>query len=491
MFLENLIPLMIIGAFFIGITLVGKIASKRVKNSDDYMVAGRGAPLFLVVGTLFATFWGGGTIIGATGAAYNDGIFGVIEDPFAAGLALILIGLFFVTILRRLKIRSVGELYAFRFGPTAGYLASALMIPTYVIWTAVQLLAIGKILNVLFDVNFLFAYLIATLVVVSFTYMGGLIAVVWTDAIQMVIIFVGLIAILTVGFKAAGGVSEVVAHTPKEFWHFIPQEKSLGAWISYLAMWAGMALGNIPSPDVAQRALMAKDAKTAKRGMMIAGGMYWTIGFIPIIIALIGITLVSKGVLPAGMIAEDSELLIPFLARELLGPVGLGIFVASLLAAILSSASTSLFATAVLFSNDIYRPLLHKEELPENDRTMLRVTKIFVIVVGLLSAGVGLASTNIYDLTIFAFTLQFGVLFFPFVFALKAKWVNTYGVIAGMLGGLGVNMIGVIYQASVIPEPWEFFTLVPALVNMLLIIFISAITRNKNHARPLENLYID
>ncbi len=491
MFLENLIPLMIIAAFFIGITLVGKIASKRVKTSDDYMVAGRGAPLFLVVGTLFATFWGGGTIIGATGAAYNDGIFGVVEDPFAAGLALILIGIFFVGTLRRLKIRSVGELYAFRFGPTAGYMASALMIPTYVIWTAVQLLAIGKILNVLFDVNFLLAYFIATLVVVSFTYMGGLIAVVWTDAIQMVIIFIGLVAILCVGFKAAGGVSDVVAHTPEGFWHFIPQEKSLGAWISYLAMWAGMALGNIPSPDVAQRAFMAKDVKTARQGMIIAGGMYWTIGFIPIIIALIGITLVAKGVLPADLFAEDSELLIPFLARELLGPVGLGVFVASLLAAILSSASTSLFATAVLFSNDIYRPIFHKENLPEDDRSMLRVTKGFVIVVGLLSAGVGLASTNIYDLTIFAFTLQFGVLFFPFVFALKARWVNTYGVIAGMVGGLGVNLIGVITQASVIPEPWEFFTLVPALVNMLLIIFVSTITRNKNHATPLRNLYID
>ncbi len=491
MFLENLIPLMIIGAFFIGITLVGKIASKRVKTADDYLVAGRGAPLFLVVGTLFATFWGGGTIIGATGAAYNDGIFGVIEDPFAAGLALILIGLFFVTILRRLKIRSIGELYAYRFGQTTGYMASALMIPTYVIWTAVQLLAIGKILNVLFDVNFMFAYLIATLVVVSFTYMGGLIAVVWTDAIQMVIIFVGLIAILAVGFKAAGGVSEVVAHTPEGFWRFIPKERSIGAWISYLAMWAGMALGNIPSPDVAQRAFMAKDAKTAKKGMIIAGSMYWTIGFIPIVIALIGITLVAKGVIPASMFAEDSELLVPFLARELLGPVGLGVFVASLLAAILSSASTSLFATAVLFSNDIYKPLFHKEEVADNDRSILRVTKGFVVFVGVLSAGVGLASTNIYDLTIFAFTLQFGVLFFPFIFALKAKWVNTYGVIAGMLGGLGVNLIGVISQASVIPEPWEFFTLAPALVNMLLIISVSIITRNKNHATPLENLYID
>ena len=150
---DNLIPLMIIVLFLVGIITVGKIASRRVKTADDYMIAGRGAPLFLIVGTLFATFWGGGTIIGATGAAYNDGIFGVVEDPFAAGLALVILGLFFVKILRNLKIKSIGELYNKRFGKSAGYFASALMIPTYIIWTAVQLVAIGKIVNVLFKIN--------------------------------------------------------------------------------------------------------------------------------------------------------------------------------------------------------------------------------------------------------------------------------------------------------------------------------------------------
>jgi SSS family transporter len=491
---DNLIPLFIIFLFLMGIIFVGKIASKKVKNSDDYLVAGRGAPLILIVGTLFATFWGGGTIIGATGSAYNEGIYGVIEDPFAAGLALILIGLFFVKTLRRLKIRSVGELYNYRFGKTTGYLAASLMIPTYILWTAVQLLAIGKILNILFGINLILGFLIATAVVVIFTYMGGLIAVVWTDAIQMIIIFIGLLAILIVGFNVAGGIPNVISHTPKNFWNFLPREKGLASWISYIAMWAGMALGNIPSPDIAQRAFMAKDEKTAKQGMIIAGGLYWTIGFIPILIALIGITLVSNGTIDASLFAEDSELLIPFLAKELLNPVGLGFFVASLLAAILSSASTSLFATAVLFSNDIYRPIFIKKDVAKtqaNDKRILRITKVFVIIVGLLSAICGLASTNIYDLTIFAFTLQFGVLFFPFVFALKSNWVNTYGIIAGMLGGLLINVIGCISQLTIIPEPWEFFTLVPALVNLLLIILVSFCTRNKNKARSLEEIILD
>lgn len=490
---DNIIPLFIIAIFFIGIIIVGKIASKKVSNSDDYLVAGRGAPLFLIVGTLFATFWGGGTIIGATGAAYNDGVFGVIEDPFAAGLALILIGLFFVKILRRLRIRSVGELYSYRFGSATGYFASAVMIPTFVIWTAVQFLAIGKILNVLFDINFTISYVIAIAVVVIFTYMGGIMAVVWTDFIQMIIILIGLISILIIGFKVAGGLEPIVNNTPKGYWNFLPSGKGIMPWITYIAMWAGMALGNIPSPDIAQRAFMAKDEKTAKKGMIIAGALYWTIGFVPIILALIGITLVNQGILNADLIVKDSELLIPFLAKHLFGPVGLGIFTASLIAAILSSASTSLFATAVLCSNDIYQPIKNKkaEEDTSKQDNMLVTTRIFVILIGLLSGIIGLVSKNIYDLTIFAFTLQFGVLFFPFIMALKSKKVNTYGIIAGMLGGLLINLVGCISQLSIIPEPWEFYTLVPALANFILIVSVSYITRGKREGKPLEDIYIN
>lgn len=488
---DNLIPLIIILLFLAAIILVGKIASKKVDSADDYMVAGRSAPLFLIVGTLFATFWGGGTIIGATGSAYNDGIFGVVEDPFAAGLALILLGIFFVNTLRKLKIKSIGELYNFRFGKFTGYFASSLMIPTYLIWTAVQLLAIGKILNVIFGFNFLIGYLVATAVVITFTFMGGLIAVVWTDAIQMIIIFIGLISILIAGFNAADGVANVFKQAPENFWNILPRDKSIMGWISYLAMWAGMALGNLPSPDIAQRAFMAKDAKTAKKGMIIAGGLYWTVGFIPIIIALIGLTLVNQGVLDQSLLAEDSELLITVLAKELLGPIGLGVFTASLVAAILSSASTSLFATAVLFSNDICKPLMKvKSNTIDFDKKMLFTTKLFVIIVGVLAAIIGLLSSNIYDLTIFAFTLQFGVLFFPFIFALKSKRVNTYGIVAGMLGGFLVNIYGVISQASVIPEPWEFYTLVPAMVNFVLIISVSYFTRHINHSVPIEELYL-
>jgi len=488
--MDNIISLSIIVLFLLGIVMVGVIASRKTKDSDGYIVANRSSGYFLIVGTLFATFWGGGTVLGGSGAAFSDGLMGVIEDPFAAGLALILVGVFFVKTLRKLNLNSIGELYLRRFNKNVSYSASALMIPTYVIWTSVQLLAIGKIANVIFGVNFMLAFLLGTLVVLIYTILGGILAVVWTDAIQMIIIIVGLVLIVIVGVNTVGGISVIKVNTPENFWEFLPSSGNGVSWIAYLAMWVGMALGNIPSPDIAQRAFVAKDEKTAQRGMITAGLLYWTIGFIPVFIALIGITMVNTNILDSTMIAkitEDSELLIPLLAKELLGPVGLGIFAGSLIAAVLSSASTSLFATAVIISNDIYKPVFLKDK--KDDKKIVLVTRLSVLLVGVMAIVIGLISDNLYDLTIFAFTLLFGILFFPFIFALKSKKVNSYGVLAGMFVGLFINLLGAVWQGSIIPEPWEFFTLVPALANLITILVVTYFTKDKDKATPLEEIY--
>lgn len=454
--------------------VVGKLAGKRVKNTDDYLVAGRSAPLFVTVGTLFATFWGGGTIIGATGAAYNEGIYGVIEDPFAAGLALIITGLFFVTPLRKLNIRSVGSLYEKTYGKKTSYLAIALMIPTYIMWTAVQILAISKIMYAIFGIGMFLSFTVSISVIVAFTYLGGMLAVAWTDTIQVVIIMLGLIIITFVGINAAGGIAEVNSYTPDNFWNILPRGFSLKALLGYIALWIGMALGNIPSPDIAQRSFMAKDNKTAKVGMITSGLLYWTVGFIPVFIALIAITLVGKGIINGSEFTNDSELLIPIIAKNLLSPFLLAIFMSSLIAAILSSASSSLFATSVMISNDLYGSMKNVD-----DNKVLKVTKISIFISAALAVLVGMLTNEIFELTIFAFSLQFGMLFFPFVCALKSKYVIKEGVVAGMLVGLLINVVGAILSKSIIPEPYTFYTIVPAAANFVTIYLVTYIIKMK------------
>lgn len=471
--MDSIILIIVLVVYMSLMIAIGKIASTKVSNTDDYLVAGRSAPLFVTIGTLFATFWGGGTIIGATGAAYEEGLFGVIEDPFAAGLALILTGLFFVVPLRKLNIRSVGSLYSKRYGKFTSYMATALMIPTYIMWTAVQILAISKIMYAIFGINTILSFIISITVIVIFTYLGGLLAVAWTDTMQMIIIMIGLIIIVYIGINLTGGINEINSHTPENFWNILPQEFSYKSIIAYIALWAGMALGNIPSPDIAQRSFMAKDNKTARIGMISSGLLYWTVGLIPVFIALIAITLVNQGQISASLFAGDSELLIPILAKELLNPFLLAVFMSSLVAAILSSASSSLFATSVLISNDLYANIKEVD-----DKQVLKVTKIAIFITAFLAVIVGLLTNQIFDLTIFAFTLQFGMLFFPFVCALKSKYAVKEGIICGMIVAILINVIGCIINKSVIPEPYTFYALVPAIANVLTIYLVSFIIKN-------------
>lgn len=479
------IEITIILLFLIGMIAVGFVINRKVEDLDDYLVGGRSVPTWAIVGSLFATFWGGGTVLGSAGAAYHGGILETIADPFAAGLALVLIGLFFVSPIRKLKLNSVSELYLIKYSDGVSIFASFLMLPTFTLWTAVQIIAIGKVLNVLLGLSYSLSVIIGTAVIILYTYLGGLLAVVWTETIQMFIILLGLFILLPISIKHAGGFNEMSKYTPEGFWSFFPGRVGLIGWLTYISAWAGMALGNIPSPDIAQRAFSSKDEKAARDGSIYAGLLYWIVGFVPILFSLVAITMVSKGMIPAGIFQEDSEMVIPYLAKMLLNPVGLGIFVGSLMATVMSSASSSIFASAVILSNDIYK---YSMELKGNDigeRQALKVTKACVLIIGLLSLVVSFYAESLYDLMVFSFTILFNCLFFPFIFAFIWKKANANGALAGMSIGFGITLIGCIIQRTFVPEPEWFFTLVPSLANFLVMVIISLLTQKSNPPKAL------
>lgn len=483
--MPHLTEIIIILLFLVGMVVVGFVINGKVKDLDDYLVGGRNVPTWAITGSLFATFWGGGTVLGSAGAAYHGGILETIADPFAAGLALVLIGLFFVSPIRKLKLNSVSELYLIRYSDGVSIFASFLMLPTFTLWTAVQIIAIGKVLNILLGLSYSLSIIIGTVVIIAYTYLGGLLAVVWTETIQMFIILLGLFILLPISIKHAGGIGEMSKFTPEGFWNFFPRGENLIGWLTYISAWAGMALGNIPSPDIAQRAFSSKDEKTARDGSIYAGFLYWIIGFIPILFSLVAITMVGKGMIPAGIFNEDSEMVIPYLAKMLLNPVGLGIFVGSLMATVMSSASSSIFASAVILSNDIYKYSKELKNKNISDEKALSVTKACVLIIGILSLVVSFYAESLYDLMVFSFTILFNCLFFPFIFAFLWKKANAIGALAGMAVGFFVTLAGCVIQKTFVPEPEWFYTLVPAFGNFLAMVFISLITQKRNPPKAL------
>ena len=124
---------------------IGVWSARKTHSVEEFAVAGRSLPLWLCTATVVATWFGGGTMIGAAGAAYDDGMLGVIADPFGGALCLALVGLFFVRLFRRLRYFSFIEFVEQRFGPLAGLVASMAALMSSLMWVAGMLVAFAYV----------------------------------------------------------------------------------------------------------------------------------------------------------------------------------------------------------------------------------------------------------------------------------------------------------------------------------------------------------
>ncbi|MFA9203132.1 MAG: sodium:solute symporter, partial [Flavobacteriales bacterium] len=130
---------------------IGFYAARRVKNSTDYMVAGRSLPIYMVTATVFATWFGSETVLGTSSTFIAEGLGGIVADPFGAALCLILFGLFFAVPLYRMKLLTIGDYYRLRYGRDIELVTSLVIMLSYLGWVAAQMMALGLVFNVLTD----------------------------------------------------------------------------------------------------------------------------------------------------------------------------------------------------------------------------------------------------------------------------------------------------------------------------------------------------
>lgn len=409
--------------YMIGMLIVGYWSSKRIKNLTDFLVAGRRLPFYLAVATLFATWFGAGSCMGASGTAYQEGLMGVIADPFAAGLSLILAGLFYVAFLRRLELLTVTDIFGRYYGKNSEVFASILMVPVYIGWLGSQMVALGFILNALTGIDPLVGIMAGALIVLLYTFAGGMWAVTLTDFIQVTILISGLLIIFPVVLNRVGGFNMLVQSTPKEFFSFIPQNPNYNDWVSYIGQWTLMGLGCIVGQDLIQRSLASKNEEVAKRSAITAGVGYILIGIIPITLGLAG-----RLILPG---LENPEHILPNLAMMYLPPIILMIFLGALISAIMSSADSSLLAaTSLMTNNIILRIFPNIKEI-----NVLPLARITTVILALISMGVALYVKRIYDLMVNSWATLFVGIFVPVTAALYWKKANKIACWVSMISG--------------------------------------------------------
>ena len=413
-------------AYLVLTVLVGFWASRKVRTSNDFMLAGRSLPLMLGSSALFATWFGSETVFGASSEFLEGGLYHVIEDPFGASLCLVIFGWFFAAKLYRMNLLTLGDFFKVRYGRTTELMATFFLAPPYIGYIAAQLVAMGLILSVVAHISLAEGILISASVVTLYTIIGGMWAITITDFIQTVIIISGLLVLaISLGLKA-GGVGHVLSAVPASTFKFLP-DANLHEIVSYVAAWSVLGLGSIPSQDVFQRSMSSKSPRVAVQSCYIAAFLYLTIAMLPLFISLC-----IKFLYPE-QINGDSQLALPNMVLQHMSlPIQI-LFFGSLLSAIMSTTSAAILAPAAIVSENFIKPIVRNRF---SDKQFLFITRACVLLFSISATIMAMMRSNIYELVGESSILSLVSLFAPLAFGLYWKRSSGTGALLSMVLGI-------------------------------------------------------
>jgi SSS family transporter len=404
--------------------LIGRWAALKVKTASDFVVAGRSLPLGISTCVIFATWFGSETMLGATSEFAQHGLQGVMEDPFGASLCLLLVGLFYARKLYRSNLLTFCDFFKVRFGKKAELISALLMIPSYFGWIAAQIVAMGIVVNTVMGIDTNVAMIASGLIVMGYTYMGGMWSVSVTDFIQTIMIIIGIVVITFVVVGKAGGLPAVIDRAPAGTFRFFP-ESGWHNWLHYLAAWFTIGLGSIPQQDVFQRLMSSKSERVAQHSSYLGALMYLVIGSLPLLIVLCAQQLYpelaqagTEKILP-NMVLQHGNLFIQIL------------FFGALLSAIMSTTSGAILAPATVLGENIVRPFFKNI----SDKQFLLVIRLSVVAVAAISMVMALGSQDIYELVASSSVLSLVSLFVPLTAGLYWKRGNEAGAILSIILG--------------------------------------------------------
>jgi SSS family solute:Na+ symporter len=421
--------------YLLGTLGLGVWAGTRIKNTSDFAVAGRSLPLIMVVTTTFATWFGAETVMGIPARFVQGGLNSVVEDPFGAGMCLILVGMFFAAKLYKLNLLTIGDYYRQRYGKGIEVFCSVAIILSYLGWVAAQITALGLVFSVLTNgaMSETAGMVVGTLAVLVYVVVGGFLAVALTDFIQMIVLVIGLSIIAVFSAELAGGAGQVFDMAAKaDLWRFLPPPTFTDIAV-FLGAAVTMMFGSIPQQDVFQRVMSAKNAPTARTGAMIGGASYIMFAFVPMFIVACAVIVMGQGALD--MAKDDYQRLLPTFVLTKMPLVMQILFFGALLSAIKSTSSATLLAPSTSFVENILRNL--RPDMTDRQRLFAMRSTIVVFAVLVLAYAVAMKGTSIYELVSAAYQVTLVGAFVPLVMGLYWKRATTQGAIASLAAGIG------------------------------------------------------
>lgn len=318
--------------------------SRSTKSGDDFLLGGRNLPFFLTLGTTVATMVGTGSSMGAVGFAYQNSWAGMIYGLGGAAGILLLAKLF--APVREHQFMTMSEEVAYYVGahPLVKNTIALFIFIASIGWLGAHILGGGMYLAWLTGLSSFSAKLIIALGFSVYVVIGGYVAVVWTDSIQAIVLFVGFFLMAGVALYEVGGLSAMADAQPVLNQSFLSLDK-IGV-VHGLSLFFAVLVGVLVAPSFRQRIYSGKHVKSIRQSFYLSGGLYLIFAIVPAIIGMVAFVLNPN--------LDNSAFSFPYMAFELL-PFGFAalVIVAGLSATISSASSDAIAAVSVLI-RDIY-----------------------------------------------------------------------------------------------------------------------------------------
>ncbi len=385
--------LAIILIYLAAVFAIGIYFSKNAQNSKSFLSAKGQISWYVNAGTLIATYVGSGAIMGGASLAFASGYNAIWL--YAGGWLAILAHVLLYKKIKKLSGSTVSELIGNRYGDTARLISALIIMVAETSIVGYNLKSIGVIINTITGMNVNIAAVIATIFIILITVVAGLVSVAYTDYVQSIIIIVSFIIAIPAIINAGGGLSNIISRLPTEYFN------PLGSFggISYIlsSMLPTFCLVFM-SQSFWQRFAAAGSKKDLLKTVIT-----WLIGVVTI--SLLIITFATFGKAAAPDATGDS--IVIYLAKNIL-PTLLGILILVATTSILvTTADSYLLASTSVFMNDLYNRYINKNA---DEKKKLLVSRISVVVFGIISFVLVTFFPTILSMVYFAYTMEGGLI---------------------------------------------------------------------------------
>ncbi len=420
-----------IAAYFVLMLGIGAYFYRYMRGIKDYFSGGNNIPWWLSGVSFYMSSFSVAAFIFYPALCYRHGWVGVTLLWVAVPATLFSV-LLLAQKWRRARIDSPVEYLEARYSGLLRQLFTWQGVPVRIIDDGIKLLAIGTFISVGLGFDMTLSMVCAGVIMLLYTFMGGLWAVAVTDFVQFIVLTAAIVIMFPLSFHRAGGFMTVINEAPEGFFNLTTPEYNWG-YVAFLIVMYSLAWSSINWPLIQRYYCVPREKDAVKVGITVI--VLYIVGPPIMFLPAIAATRILPGL-------EDAGDVYPLLCNTLLPAGMLGLVVAAMFAATMSMLSSDYNVCANVLTNDVYRRLIRPDA---SDRELVLVGRLATLLVGSLALITALTMArgrgeDLFRVMVTLFGVATAPVAIPMILGLLSKRFTAASALWGFLGGLGVGL---------------------------------------------------